>query len=112
VSKLDRVNRHYPAITKVALPLLVGILIVDTVLDVVREQIFQFDRRAKPKAQLWIFPPSHSSAMSVRAELRGANRRVISFASTSTEAWKRKADSCSSECGHLMVNIFRCGRSW
>jgi len=62
VSKLDGVNRHYPAITKVALPLLVGILIVDTVLDVVREQIFQFDRRAKSKTQLGIFPPSHSSA--------------------------------------------------
>jgi len=50
VSKLDGVNRHYPAITKVALPLLVGILVVDTVLDVIREQIFQLDRRAKPKA--------------------------------------------------------------
>ena len=65
MSKLDGVNRHYPAITKVALPLLVGILIVDTVLDVVREQIFQFDWRAKPKTQLGIFPPSHSSATSV-----------------------------------------------
>ena len=50
MSKLDGVNRHYPAITKVALPLLVGILVVDTVLDVIREQIFQLDRRAKPKA--------------------------------------------------------------
>ena len=50
MSKLDGVNRHYPAITKIAFPLLVGILVVDTVLDVVREQIFQFDRRAKPKA--------------------------------------------------------------
>jgi hypothetical protein len=50
VSKLYGVDRHYPAMTKEALPLLVGILVVDTVLDVVREQIFQFDRRAKPKA--------------------------------------------------------------
>ena len=49
MSKLDGVNRHYPAMAKVALPLLGGILVVDAILDVVREQVFQFDRCAKPK---------------------------------------------------------------
>ena len=43
-------NRHDSTMTEIALPLLVGVLVVDTVLDVVREQVLQFNRRAKPKA--------------------------------------------------------------
>jgi hypothetical protein len=70
VSKFDRVNGHDPAIAEIALPLLVSILVVDTVLDVVRKQVFQFDRCAKPKAKLGRLPPSRRSGMSAREGVR------------------------------------------
>jgi hypothetical protein len=52
VSELYGVDRHDPTMTKIALPLLVGILVVDAVLYVVREEVLQLDRRPKPKAHL------------------------------------------------------------
>lgn len=61
-------NGHDSAVTKVALPLLVGILVVDPVLDVVREQVFQFNRRMKPQAYFGRLPPGHGSVVSVHAE--------------------------------------------
>jgi hypothetical protein len=59
--------------TKIALPLLVGILVVDTVLYVVREEVLKFDRRAKPKAYLGRLSPGHRSGPSVtaRTEVEG-----------------------------------------
>jgi len=54
--------------TKVALPLLVGILVVDTVLYVVREQVFQLDGRAKPETKFRRLPPGYRSGASMRAE--------------------------------------------
>jgi hypothetical protein len=59
MSELDRMNRHDSAIAEIALPLLVGILVVDPVLYVVREQVFQFDRRVKPQAYFWGLPPGY-----------------------------------------------------
>lgn len=50
MSKLDRVNGHNSAMTKIAFPLLIGILVVDPVLYVVREQVLQFDRCMKLQA--------------------------------------------------------------
>lgn len=63
--KLNGVNRHYSAMTKIALPLLVSILVIDAVLDVIREQIFQFNRCAKFQAQLGVFSSGHCSVMAV-----------------------------------------------
>lgn len=58
-------NGHDSAMTEVALPLLIGILVVDAVLYVVREKVFQFDRRAKPEAYLGEFPPNNASGISM-----------------------------------------------
>lgn len=61
MSEFHGVDGHYPAVAKITLPLLVSILVVDPVLDVVREQVFQFDWCPKLKAQLGVFPPEHRS---------------------------------------------------
>jgi hypothetical protein len=68
MSKLDRMNGHDPAMTKVALPLLVGVLVVDSVLYVIREQVFQLYRCVKPQAYFGRLPPSHRSIASVDVE--------------------------------------------
>jgi hypothetical protein len=70
VSELYGVDGHDPAMAEIALPLLVSILVVDAVLDVVREQVFQLDRRPKPKAQLGVFPPGHRSVCHADRERR------------------------------------------
>ena len=85
MSELYRVNRHYPAVAKVAPPLLVGILVIDSILDVIRQQVFQFDRRVKPEGCFWKLPPGMPfNRVHACRETESAYRWVMSLASTCT----------------------------
>ena len=68
MGQLYRVNGHYSALTKVAFPLLVRILVVYPVLNVVRKKVFQFNRRVKPQAYFGGLPPDYRLTVSVHTE--------------------------------------------
>lgn len=68
MSEFDRVNWHNSAMTKEALPLLIGILVVDSVLYIVGKQVLQLDRRVKPQTYFGRLPPDHRSIVSLHTE--------------------------------------------
>jgi len=56
VAELNRVYRHDPSRAKVASPVLICVFVVYSVLQVVRQQIFQLDWRNEVKINLRIPP--------------------------------------------------------
>ena len=56
MAKFNRVNRHDATFAQITSPILVGILVINSVLKIVREKILQFDGGAQLQVDFWEFP--------------------------------------------------------
>lgn len=100
VAELNRVYRHDPSRAKVASPALVCVLVVYSILQVVRQQIFQLYWSHEVKIDLRIPPKvggdeqgSQTSTVITCRQLAGGP-----LTSDCTKAWNRNVGSEGSRC--------------
>ena len=69
MAKLHRVDRHNAAFTKITLPVLVFIFVVNPVLQVIRQEVFQFNGSPKLHYELWELSVAHVGETTFNAAL-------------------------------------------
>ena len=62
MTKFNRVNWHDATFAQITSPILVGILVINLVLKIVREKILQFNGGTQLQVDFWKFPGKKSLA--------------------------------------------------
>ena len=80
MTKLNRVNWHDATFAQITSPILVGILVINPILKIVREKVLQFDGGAQLQVDFWEFSGKKSLAPSktgTNVQLSSLARRII-----------------------------------
>jgi hypothetical protein len=107
--QLHGMNGHRKAFPQIAPPVLICRLVVDAILQVVREKVLDLDWRT----QLHVDLGTLSNAIQYRESQKSDMTYLISgsFRSASTWTWNRKGASFSDLWAHLTVRTFFAIRS-